>query len=66
MEPSHCGFFAHTHTKAWLSYFWRRAKDHDIESDLVDERLQYWINQATRSAMSQDAVDGTLSFTLTL
>ncbi|VVA96516.1 unnamed protein product [Arabis nemorensis] len=43
--------------QAWLSYFWRRAKDHDIESDLADERLQYWINQATRSAMSQDAVD---------
>ncbi|XP_010464000.1 PREDICTED: coiled-coil domain-containing protein SCD2-like isoform X2 [Camelina sativa] len=43
--------------QAWLSYFWRRAKNHDIESDLADERLQYWINQATRSATSQDAVD---------
>ncbi|CAB77988.1 hypothetical protein [Arabidopsis thaliana] len=43
--------------QAWLSYFWRRAKNHEIESDLVDERLQYWINQGTRSATSQDAVD---------
>uniref|UniRef100_A0A0D3CMP8 Coiled-coil domain-containing protein SCD2 n=1 Tax=Brassica oleracea var. oleracea TaxID=109376 RepID=A0A0D3CMP8_BRAOL len=43
--------------QAWLSYFWRRAKNHDIESDLADERLQYWINQGTRSATSQDAVD---------
>ncbi|CAN8260401.1 unnamed protein product [Cochlearia groenlandica] len=43
--------------QAWLSYFWGRAKKHDIESDLADERLQYWINQGTRSATSQDAVD---------
>ncbi|KAJ4892904.1 Uncharacterized protein Rs2_19698 [Raphanus sativus] len=43
--------------QAWLSYFWRRAKNHDIEADLADERLQYWINQGTRSATSQDAVD---------
>ncbi|XP_010421737.1 PREDICTED: coiled-coil domain-containing protein SCD2-like isoform X2 [Camelina sativa] len=43
--------------QAWLSYFWRRAKNHDIESDLAEERLQYWINQGTRSATSQDAVD---------
>ncbi|KAL1211672.1 Coiled-coil domain-containing protein SCD2 [Cardamine amara subsp. amara] len=43
--------------QAWLSYFWRRAKNHDIEPDLADERLQYWINQGTRSATSQDAVD---------
>lgn len=51
------------HTQAWLSYFWRRAKNHDIEADLADERLQYWINQGTRSATSQDAVDGTLLLT---
>ncbi|CAL9219643.1 unnamed protein product [Arabidopsis halleri] len=43
--------------QAWLSYFWRRVKNHDIESDLADERFQYWINQGTRSATSQDAVD---------
>ncbi|XP_023642423.1 coiled-coil domain-containing protein SCD2 isoform X2 [Capsella rubella] len=43
--------------QAWLSYFWRRAKNHDIESDIADERLQCWINQGTRSATSQDAVD---------
>lgn len=47
-------------TQAWLAYFWRRAKNHGIETDLADERLQYWINQGTRSATSQDAVDGTL------
>lgn len=62
--PPHCGCHVTISLwlciQAWLSYFWRRAKNHDIESDLADERLQYWINQGTRSATSQDAVDGTL------
>ncbi|KAM7273764.1 hypothetical protein ACFE04_028428 [Oxalis oulophora] len=43
--------------QAWLVYFWRRAKDHDIEPDLAEERLQYWISHSERSTASFDAVD---------
>ncbi|OVA04372.1 hypothetical protein BVC80_1395g89 [Macleaya cordata] len=43
--------------QAWLTYFWRRAKDHGLEQDIVDERLQYWISQSTRTPTSHDAVD---------
>ncbi|KAF9623179.1 hypothetical protein IFM89_037760 [Coptis chinensis] len=44
--------------QAWLTYFWRRAKNHGLEQDIVDERLQFWINHGTRSPTSHDAVDG--------
>ncbi|XP_048226065.1 coiled-coil domain-containing protein SCD2 isoform X2 [Ricinus communis] len=43
--------------QAWLTYFWRRAKNHGIEPDLAEERLQFWINHANRSTTSHDAVD---------
>lgn len=43
--------------QAWLTYFWRRAKDHGLEQDIADERLQFWINQSTRLPTSHDAVD---------
>ncbi|XP_010546642.1 PREDICTED: coiled-coil domain-containing protein SCD2-like isoform X2 [Tarenaya hassleriana] len=43
--------------QAWLAYFWRRAKNHEIEPDIADERLQYWIFHSSRSSSSQDAVD---------
>ncbi|XP_050225266.1 coiled-coil domain-containing protein SCD2 isoform X2 [Mercurialis annua] len=43
--------------QAWLAYFWRRAKNHGIESDLAEERLQFWINHTSRSLTSHDAVD---------
>ncbi|KAL3728196.1 hypothetical protein ACJRO7_032874 [Eucalyptus globulus] len=43
--------------QAWLTYFWRRAKNHGLEIDVADERLQFLINQSTRSPTSQDAVD---------
>ncbi|KAK3023682.1 hypothetical protein RJ639_043563 [Escallonia herrerae] len=43
--------------QAWLTYFWRRAKNHGLEADIAEERLQFWINQGTRSPTSHDAVD---------
>ncbi|KAF8394502.1 hypothetical protein HHK36_020712 [Tetracentron sinense] len=43
--------------QAWLAYFWRRAKNHGVEQDIADERLQFWINHNTRSPTSHDAVD---------
>ncbi|KAK0601030.1 hypothetical protein LWI29_020709 [Acer saccharum] len=43
--------------KAWLTYFWRRAKHHGIETDIADERLQFWISHSSRCSTSHDAVD---------
>ncbi|PIA44595.1 hypothetical protein AQUCO_01700296v1 [Aquilegia coerulea] len=43
--------------QAWLKYFWRRAKNHGLERDIVEERLQFWINHGTRPSTSHDAVD---------
>ncbi|KAJ7978048.1 coiled-coil domain-containing protein SCD2 [Quillaja saponaria] len=43
--------------QAWLTYFWRRAKNHGIEAEIADERLQYWIKHNTKSPTSHDAVD---------
>ncbi|KAI4370288.1 hypothetical protein MLD38_018655 [Melastoma candidum] len=44
--------------QAWLMYFWRRAKNHEVEVDIADERLQFWINQSTKTtATLHDAVD---------
>ncbi|KAK7337847.1 hypothetical protein VNO77_18434 [Canavalia gladiata] len=43
--------------QAWLSYIWRRAKRHQIEPDIADERLQHWINRNSKTPTSQDAVD---------
>ncbi|KAF5453924.1 hypothetical protein F2P56_023634 [Juglans regia] len=44
--------------QAWLKYFWRRAKNHGLETDIADERLQFWINHNTNSSLtSHDAVD---------
>ncbi|KAI4372598.1 hypothetical protein MLD38_010809 [Melastoma candidum] len=43
---------------AWLMYFWRIAKNHEVEEDMADERLQFWINQSTKTtATLHDAVD---------
>ena len=47
--------------KAWLSYFWRRAKTLGLEPDIADDRLQFWISQENRPPNSHDAVDGTHS-----
>ncbi|KAF5740570.1 hypothetical protein HS088_TW11G00644 [Tripterygium wilfordii] len=43
--------------QAWLMYFWRRAKNHGVELDVAEERLQFWINHSSRSSTSHDAVD---------
>ncbi|KAG4916904.1 hypothetical protein JHK87_054461 [Glycine soja] len=43
--------------QAWLAYIWRRAKRHEIEPDIANERLQHWINHNSMTPTSQDAVD---------
>ncbi|PWA76058.1 hypothetical protein CTI12_AA237080 [Artemisia annua] len=52
--------FKQTLLQAWLICYWRRVKNHGLEPDIVDERLQFWINQGD-SPTSHDAVDGTIS-----
>ncbi|KAH9623705.1 hypothetical protein KSS87_013419 [Heliosperma pusillum] len=43
--------------EAWLAYFWKRAKDHRVEEDIAEERLQLWTNRTGQSPTLQDAVD---------
>ncbi|KAM6583988.1 hypothetical protein CsatB_010990 [Cannabis sativa] len=43
--------------EAWLTYFWRRAKEHGVEEDIAEERLQFWISRSGHSPTSHDAVD---------
>ncbi|KAK9732742.1 hypothetical protein RND81_04G019000 [Saponaria officinalis] len=43
--------------QAWLLYFWRRARNHDVEPDIAEERLRYWISHSARATTSHDAVD---------
>ncbi|KAL8154147.1 hypothetical protein V2J09_011907 [Rumex salicifolius] len=43
--------------QAWLTYFWNRARNHGVEDDIAEEKVQYWINQSGRAATSHDAVD---------
>ncbi|KAL1201201.1 Coiled-coil domain-containing protein SCD2 [Cardamine amara subsp. amara] len=43
--------------EAWLLYFWKRAKIHGVESDIAEERLQFWINRLGQQTYSHDAVD---------
>lgn len=43
--------------QAWLSYFWRRAKNHGIEDDIAEDRLQFWTGHIGQSPTSHDAVD---------
>lgn len=43
--------------EAWLTYYWRRAKAHDIEEDIAKKRLQFWISRSGQSPTSHDAVD---------
>ncbi|XP_023537927.1 coiled-coil domain-containing protein SCD2 isoform X1 [Cucurbita pepo subsp. pepo] len=42
--------------QAWLTYFWRRAKNEELEPDIVGERLEFWINHSNKHS-SHDAVD---------
>nr|XP_010904828.1 coiled-coil domain-containing protein SCD2 [Elaeis guineensis] len=43
--------------QAWLTYFWRRVKNHGLEEDIADERLQFWIEQNNHSPTSHDVVE---------
>ncbi|KAL3818487.1 hypothetical protein ACJIZ3_004392 [Penstemon smallii] len=43
--------------EAWLIYFWRRAKVHNVEEDIAEERLQFWISRSGQSPTSHAAVD---------
>ncbi|KAL8166626.1 hypothetical protein V2J09_008125 [Rumex salicifolius] len=42
---------------AWLTYFWRRAKNHGLEGEIAEERLVTLINQSSHTPNSHDAVD---------
>ncbi|KAM2033061.1 hypothetical protein ACFX1T_015006 [Malus domestica] len=42
---------------AWLTYFWRRAKEHGVEDDIADDRLQLWISRSAQTPTCHDAVD---------
>jgi len=50
--------------QAWLIYFWRRAKTHNVEEDIAEERLQMWIDRHGQQPTSHDAVDGIIFFLL--
>ncbi|KAF1871132.1 hypothetical protein Lal_00020866 [Lupinus albus] len=43
--------------EAWLIYFWRRALFHDVEEDIAEERLQFWIARSGQRPTSHNAVD---------
>ncbi|XP_077229875.1 coiled-coil domain-containing protein SCD2-like isoform X2 [Tasmannia lanceolata] len=43
--------------QSWLTYFWRRAKSHNVEEDIAEERLQFWISRSGQSPTSHEAVD---------
>jgi len=44
--------------QAWLAYYWRRAKNHGVEDDIAEERLQFWLSHIGQSPTSHDVVDG--------
>nr|XP_028959628.1 coiled-coil domain-containing protein SCD2-like isoform X2 [Malus domestica] len=44
-------------SQAWLTYFWRRAKEHGVEDDIADDRLQLWISRSVQTPTCHDAVD---------
>ncbi|RCV15197.1 hypothetical protein SETIT_3G038900v2 [Setaria italica] len=43
--------------QAWLTYYWRRAKNHDIEEDIADERLHFWIEQSKHPVTTTDVIE---------
>ncbi|XP_057518516.1 coiled-coil domain-containing protein SCD2-like [Amaranthus tricolor] len=43
--------------EAWLTYFWKRARDHRVEEDIAEERLQLWTSRSGQTSTLQDAVD---------
>ncbi|KAL3690177.1 hypothetical protein R1sor_016486 [Riccia sorocarpa] len=42
---------------AWLVYFWRRAKNYNVEKDIAEDRLTYWKNRSNQPPSSHDVVD---------
>ncbi|KAJ3701507.1 hypothetical protein LUZ61_005212 [Rhynchospora tenuis] len=48
--------------QAWLAYFWKRAKMHNLEQDIAEERLQFWIDRLGTQPNSQDAIDVEMGF----
>ncbi|ONI07864.1 hypothetical protein PRUPE_5G143600 [Prunus persica] len=42
---------------AWLTYFWRRAKEHGVEEDIGEDRLHLWISRSAQTPTCHDAVD---------
>ncbi|GAB2272027.1 hypothetical protein Dimus_006850 [Dionaea muscipula] len=43
--------------QAWLTYFWKRAKDYGVEEDIAEDRLEYWTSRNGNIPTSHDAVD---------
>uniref|UniRef100_A0A6V7QTV9 Coiled-coil domain-containing protein SCD2 n=1 Tax=Ananas comosus var. bracteatus TaxID=296719 RepID=A0A6V7QTV9_ANACO len=43
--------------QSWLIYFWRRAKNHAVEEDIAEERLQFWISRNGQAPSSHDTID---------
>ncbi|WZZ25730.1 hypothetical protein YC2023_009131 [Brassica napus] len=43
--------------RAWLMYYWKRAKIHSVESDIAEDRLKFWISRIAEQPTSHDAVD---------
>ncbi|KAJ8432795.1 hypothetical protein Cgig2_015588 [Carnegiea gigantea] len=43
--------------EAWLTYFWKRARDHQVGEDMAEERLRLWTSRIGESPTVQDAVD---------
>lgn len=60
------GCFFDMFMQAWLIYFWRRAKNHGVEPDIADDRLQFWIEHSNCYSSSHDAIEGALSLSLFL
>ncbi|XP_078160259.1 coiled-coil domain-containing protein SCD2-like isoform X2 [Carex rostrata] len=48
--------------QAWLAYFWKRATMHNVEQDIAEERLQFWIDRLDKQPNSQDAIDVEMGF----
>ncbi|WCJ43256.1 Coiled-coil domain-containing protein SCD2 [Euphorbia peplus] len=43
--------------QAWLTYFWRRARDHEVEPDIAEERFEFWISHTNKPSTSHDVVE---------
>ncbi|XP_066367508.1 coiled-coil domain-containing protein SCD2-like [Miscanthus floridulus] len=43
--------------QACLTYFWRRAKNHNVEEDIAYERLHFWIEQSNHPVTTSDVIE---------